>query len=127
MLKTDGTLDRASEKTVLEVKTSRGMCCHVGGDIDFDAQGDLHVSTRRRLQPLRLQRLHPHRRAGEPQSGFRRPAQRQGDTNDLRGKILHIKVKADGSYDIQAGNLFAPGTAKPAPRSTRWDSATRSG
>src|SRR6185436_5868294 len=35
-----------------------------------------------------------------------------GNTNDLRGKVLRIDVKADGSYDTPAGNLFAPGTAK---------------
>ena len=39
----------------------------------------------------------------------RRSAQ---NTNDLRGKILRIKVAADGSYTAPAGNLFAPGTAK---------------
>ncbi|MFC7640236.1 hypothetical protein ACFQX6_03750 [Streptosporangium lutulentum] len=36
-LKTDDTLDLASEKVVLEVPNDRGQCCHVGGDIDFDA------------------------------------------------------------------------------------------
>jgi PKD repeat protein/type 1 glutamine amidotransferase len=28
------------------------------------------------------------------------------NTNDLRGKVLRIKVRADGSYDIPAGNMF---------------------
>ena len=48
------------------------------------------------------------------------------NTNDLRGKLLRIKVKdgdisaADqntfgGSYNVPAGNLFAPGTAKTRP------------
>ncbi|KMS73153.1 glycosyl hydrolase, partial [Streptomyces leeuwenhoekii] len=31
VLKEDGTLDTASEKKILDVPTSRGMCCHVGG------------------------------------------------------------------------------------------------
>lgn len=35
-----------------------------------------------------------------------------GNTNDLRGKILRIKVKEDGSYDIPEGNLFPVGTEK---------------
>ncbi|MDF2731438.1 MAG: carbohydrate-binding protein, partial [Desertimonas sp.] len=34
------------------------------------------------------------------------------NTNDLRGKVLRIKVNADASYTVPAGNLFAPGTAK---------------
>jgi PKD repeat protein/glucose/arabinose dehydrogenase/type 1 glutamine amidotransferase len=42
----------------------------------------------------------------------RRTAQ---NTNDLRGKVLRIKVGADGSYTIPEGNMFAPGTAKTRP------------
>src|SRR5690606_39441571 len=38
-----------------------------------------------------------------------------GNTNDLRGKILRIKVKPDGSYTVPRGNLFAPGTPKTRP------------
>ena len=67
------------------------------------------------------------------------------NTNDLRGKILRVKVKdgditaadankADpapaGAYTIPSGNLYplAGGSAdaRPVPRSTRWASATRS-
>nr|BFE74601.1 hypothetical protein GCM10020092_079020 [Actinoplanes digitatis] len=33
----DNTIDPASLVTILDVPTSRGLCCHVGGDIDFDA------------------------------------------------------------------------------------------
>ena len=37
------------------------------------------------------------------------------NTNDLRGKVLRIKVNADGSYSIPPGNLFAPGTPQTRP------------
>jgi glucose/arabinose dehydrogenase/PKD repeat protein len=37
------------------------------------------------------------------------------NTNDLRGKVLRIKVNGDGSYSIPAGNLFAPGTPLTRP------------
>jgi PKD repeat protein/type 1 glutamine amidotransferase len=47
-----------------------------------------------------------------PQVDARRSSQ---NTNDLRGKVLRIKVQADGSYTIPSGNLFAPGTAKTRP------------
>ncbi|MGW4802153.1 PQQ-dependent sugar dehydrogenase, partial [Nonomuraea sp. NPDC004297] len=40
-----GTLDLSSEKVVLEVPNDRGQCCHVGGDIDFDAAGNLYLTT----------------------------------------------------------------------------------
>ncbi|HEY6891103.1 MAG TPA: ThuA domain-containing protein [Solirubrobacter sp.] len=37
------------------------------------------------------------------------------NTNDLRGKINRIKVNADGSYSIPAGNMFPVGTPKTRP------------
>jgi cytochrome c len=37
------------------------------------------------------------------------------NTNDLRGKILRIKPKADGGYDIPEGNLFPQGSAQTRP------------
>jgi glucose/arabinose dehydrogenase len=38
-----------------------------------------------------------------------------GNSNDLRGKIMRIRVHKDGSYEIPAGNLFPPGTDKTRP------------
>src|SRR5687767_11900255 len=43
-LNADFTLNVASQVIVLEVPTNRGICCHVGGDIDFDAAGNLYLS-----------------------------------------------------------------------------------
>ena len=37
------------------------------------------------------------------------------NTNDLRGKLLRIKVNGDGSYGIPQGNLFPEGMAKTRP------------
>ena len=47
-----------------------------------------------------------------PHVDARRTAQ---NTNDLRGKINRIKVNADGSYSIPAGNMFPVGTPKTRP------------
>ena len=38
-----------------------------------------------------------------------------GNTNDLRGKIIRIKVNDDGTYSIPDGNLFPKGTPKTRP------------
>ena len=38
-----------------------------------------------------------------------------GNTNDLRGKILRIKINEDGSYSIPDGNLFPKGQEKTKP------------
>ncbi|QBJ88892.1 carbohydrate-binding protein [Streptomyces seoulensis] len=114
VLKTDGTLDTASEKKVLEVPTSRGICCHVGGDIDFDKDGNLYLSTGDDSNPFQSDGFTPIDERTDRNPAF--DAQRSaGNTNDLRGKILRIKVGADGSYTVPDGNLFAPGTAKTRP------------
>ncbi|MFJ7017831.1 lectin [Streptomyces sp. NPDC101117] len=114
VLKSDNTLDLASEKKILDVPASRGLCCHVGGDIAFDAAGNLYLSTGDDSNPFASDGFTPidERASRNPAYDAQRSA---GNTNDLRGKILRIKVNADGSYTIPSGNLFAPGTAKTRP------------
>ncbi|MER6346734.1 PQQ-dependent sugar dehydrogenase [Streptomyces sp. NPDC001595] len=114
VLKADGTLDTASEKKILDVPASRGTCCHVGGDIDFDAAGNLYLSTGDDTNPFQSDGFTPIDERANRNPAF--DAQRSsGNTNDLRGKILRIKVNADGSYAIPDGNLFAPGTDRTRP------------
>ncbi|MFI5757037.1 PQQ-dependent sugar dehydrogenase [Streptomyces sp. NPDC051569] len=113
-LKDDGTLDTASEKVVLEVANDRGQCCHVGGDIDFDAQGNLYLSTGDDTNPFESQGFAPLDEGTDRNPQF--DAQRSsGNTNDLRGKVLRIHPTADGGYTVPDGNLFAPGTAGTRP------------
>ncbi len=114
VLKADGTLDTASEKKVLDVPASRGTCCHVGGDIDFDKDGNLYLSTGDDSNPFASDGFTPidERANRNPAFDARRSA---GNTNDLRGKILRIKVADDGSYTVPDGNLFAKGTEKTRP------------
>ncbi|MGC7100804.1 PQQ-dependent sugar dehydrogenase [Amycolatopsis lurida] len=113
-LNADFTLNTASQVTVLDVPTSRGMCCHVGGDIDFDAAGNLYLSTGDDSNPFASDGYTPidERANRNPAYDAQRSA---ASTNDLRGKVLRIKVNANGSYSIPAGNLFAPGTAGTRP------------
>ncbi|MEV7344573.1 PQQ-dependent sugar dehydrogenase [Streptomyces sp. NPDC093544] len=114
VLNADGTLNNASETKVLDVQASRGICCHVGGDIDFDAAGNLYLSTGDDSNPFQSQGFSPLDERADRNPAF--DAQRSaGNTNDLRGKILRVKVNADGSYSIPDGNLFAPGTDKTRP------------
>ncbi|MEH0417186.1 PQQ-dependent sugar dehydrogenase [Streptomyces sp. B21-083] len=114
VLGADGTLDKASEKKILDVPASRGLCCHVGGDIDFDAAGNLYLSTGDDTNPFQSDGFTPIDERANRNPAF--DAQRSaGNTNDLRGKILRVKVDADGSYTVPDGNLFAPGTEKTRP------------
>lgn len=110
----DNTVNLASETLILTVPTSRGMCCHVGGDMDFDAAGNLYLSTGDDTNPFDSAGFTPiDERAG------RNPAfdaqRTSANSNDLRGKVLRIKPSAAGGYTIPAGNMFAPGTARTRP------------
>ncbi|ADI03757.1 Glucose/sorbosone dehydrogenase-like protein [Streptomyces bingchenggensis BCW-1] len=113
-LKSDGTLDLGSEKVALEVANDRGQCCHVGGDIDFDKDGNLYLTTGDDTNPFESSGYAPldERTDRNPQFDAQRSS---GNTNDLRGKLLRIKPTADGGYTIPSGNLFAPGTANTRP------------
>ncbi|CAM5352606.1 PQQ-dependent sugar dehydrogenase [Streptomyces canus] len=114
VLKTDGTLDAASETKIIDIPATRGICCHVGGDIDFDAAGNLYLSTGDDSNPFQSDGFTPIDERANRNPAF--DAQRTaGNTNDLRGKILRIKVNTDGSYAIPDGNLFAPGTDRTRP------------
>ncbi|MEU8151029.1 carbohydrate-binding protein [Nonomuraea sp. NPDC048901] len=114
ILKADDTLDMASEKVVLQVQNDRGLCCHVGGDLDFDAAGNLYLTTGDDSNPFESSGYSPldERTDRNPQFDAQRSA---GNTNDLRGKLLRIKPQPDGTYTIPSGNLFPPGTAKTRP------------
>jgi glucose/arabinose dehydrogenase len=113
-LNADFSLNMSSQVTVLEVSTSRGMCCHVGGDIDFDAAGNLYLSTGDDTNPFDSAGYTPidERTNRNPAYDAQRSA---GSTNDLRGKVVRIRVNPDGTYSSPSGNLFPPGTAGTRP------------
>jgi glucose/arabinose dehydrogenase/PKD repeat protein len=113
-LNADDTLNLGSERIVLQVNNDRGQCCHVGGDIDFDAAGNLYLTTGDDTNPFESNSYAPidERTDRNPQFDAQRSA---ANTNDLRGKVLRIKPQPDGTYTIPAGNMFAPGTAGTRP------------
>ena len=115
----NGKLDKASEKVVLQFYSQRQICCHTGGSIAFGPNGLLYLSTGDNSTPFNQPTTYKNdgfsprdSRPGFEQYDARRSA---GNTNDLRGKILRIKVLADGSYEIPEGNLFPTGTDKTRP------------
>ena len=114
------TLDKATEKIILEVKSQREICCHTGGSIAFGPDKLLYFSAGDNSTPFDEPKAKYVNSGFAPLNDFspnqqydaRRSA---GNTNDLRGKIMRIRVKEDGSYEIPEGNLFPRGTAKTRP------------
>ena len=114
------TLDKATEKVILEVKSQREICCHTGGSIAFGPDKLLYFSAGDNATPFdeKGAKYVNHGFAplndepGREQYDARRSA---GNTNDLRGKIMRIRVKDDATYEIPEGNLFPKGTDKTRP------------
>lgn len=106
-------LDPGSETTILEMEVQREQCCHVGGSLAFDAQGNLYVSIGDNTNPFDSDGFSP---SDERDGRYPWDAQRSSaNSNSLVGKILRITPKAGGGYDIPAGNLFPPGTPRTRP------------
>lgn len=107
-------LDSTSEKIVLTWGEQRRECCHHAGSVEFGPDGCIYLSSG--------DNTHPHGDSGGYAPIDERPgmepwdAQKSaGNPNDLRGKIIRIRPKDDGTYEIPEGNLFPPGTPGTRP------------
>jgi glucose/arabinose dehydrogenase/cytochrome c551/c552/type 1 glutamine amidotransferase len=120
---TNGKLNMKSEKIILQIPTMREICCHTGGSIAFGKDHMLFVSQGDNTTPFDEPsggKKIPNSYSYAPlddRPGFEQYDDRRGsgNTNDLRGKILRIKMHHDGSYTIPEGNLFPKGMAKTRP------------
>ena len=102
-----------SEKRMLEVAVQREECCHTGGSIAWDKDGNLYLSTGDNTNPHASDGYSPSDE--RPGRGPWDAQKSSANTNDLRGKILRITPQPDGSYTIPEGNLFPEGTPKTRP------------
>jgi cytochrome c len=99
----NGKLDLSSEIPMLDAEND-DTCCHTGGNMEFDGQGNLYIGFGDNTNPFKSFGVGP--------SDFRENSQvndalrSSGNTQDYRGKILRIKPQPDGSYTIPKGNLF---------------------
>ena len=105
----------SDEKLLLTVDDDRGQKIgHVAGALCFGKDRKLFLSTGDNTCTFASDGFTPiDERPGR--SGF--DAQRSsGNSNDLRGSILRIRINETGDgYTIPEGNLWKPGTAKTRP------------
>ncbi|QSF56523.1 ThuA domain-containing protein [Nocardioides sp. zg-1228] len=98
------TLQLGTATTILDVPTQRNECCHAGGSMEFDNDGNLYLATGDNTNPFDSGGYTP---IDERPNRAAWDAQRtSGNTNSLNGKVLRIRPKADGGYTVPAGNLF---------------------
>lgn len=110
---TNGAIDMASEKQLIEVATQRETCCHTGGSLAFSPDGNLYISTGDNTSPFESDGFSPaDERAGRAPFDAQKSS---ANTNDLRGKILRIRPTPDGGYSIPDGNLFPKGEPQTRP------------
>jgi len=116
----DDKIEMSSEKIVLQFYSQREICCHTGGSLAFGGDGNLYISTGDNSTPFDAPKQPIANHGFAPldnRSGFEQYDARRSssNTNDLRGKIIRIKVNEDGTYSIPDGNLFAKGQPKTRP------------
>jgi cytochrome c len=120
---TGDQLDIASEKKVIDIPTQREECCHVGGSLAFDKDGNLYIAIGDNTNPFASDGYSPvdERPGRSPWDAQKSSA----NMNDLRGGISRIHPEPDGTYTIPKGNLFPPGT--PGTRPEVYVKGTRNG
>ncbi|MEP7375765.1 MAG: PQQ-dependent sugar dehydrogenase [Chitinophagaceae bacterium] len=106
------SLMASTKKILMEVPTQREECCHTGGGMAFDIQGNLYLTVGNNTSNPASGTSSYDERPGRSSWDDQRSS---GNANDLRGKILRIRPEDDGTYSIPEGNLFAKGTEKTRP------------
>ena len=101
------TIDQESRVDLLEWETQIHSCCHAGGGMDFDSEGNLYVSTGDSNSSQGSDGYSGNNWTREYAGiSFQDARRTSGNTNDLNGKIIRIHPEDDGTYTIPEGNLF---------------------
>ncbi|MFI5937350.1 ThuA domain-containing protein [Actinoplanes sp. NPDC051494] len=111
-----GTIDQGTRKDLLRFPVQIHSCCHAGGGMAFDDDGNLYVGSGDNNSSEGSSGYSGNNWTAEYAGiSFQDARRTSGNTNDLAGKIIRIHPEADGTYSVPPGNLFPPGTAKTRP------------
>ncbi|MEV1286098.1 ThuA domain-containing protein [Micromonospora sp. NPDC049679] len=101
------SIDKSSRKDLLHWTTQIHSCCHAGGGMTFDKQGNLYIGSGDSNSSGGSNGYSGNNWTQDYQGlSFQDARRTSGNTNDLNGKILRIHPEADGTYTIPQGNLF---------------------
>ncbi len=110
------TIDQATRKDVLQWPAQIHSCCHAGGGMAFDNEGNLYIGSGDSNSSGGSSGYSGNNWTLDYQGvSFQDARRTAGNTNDLNGKIIRIHPEPDGTYTIPDGNLFPPGTEKTRP------------
>ena len=110
-LPTLDSLDMASEKKLIKIPWTPGICCHQGGAVDWDAQNNLYVTVGNNTENIddfgpMNDSIFTDGTGDNKDRATQDNQARAGNTMDMRGKILRIHPDASAKgYSIPAGNL----------------------
>jgi cytochrome c len=99
---TGGKLNNEREILTIPLGQAREQS-HCGGGLAWDPQGNLLIGVGDNMPPQDLPAVHPEDQGRDSRGTA-------GNTMELRGKILRITPKQDGSYAIPPGNFMTDAT-----------------
>ncbi|HEU5471069.1 MAG TPA: ThuA domain-containing protein [Actinophytocola sp.] len=101
------TIDQATRRDLLQWETQTHSCCHAGGGMSFDANGNLYIGSGDSNSSLGSMGYSGNNWTQHWEgTSFQDARRTAGNTNDLNGKILRIHPEPDATYTVPAGNLF---------------------
>jgi glucose/arabinose dehydrogenase/type 1 glutamine amidotransferase len=105
------TIDQATRKDLLSWDAQIHSCCHSGGGMAFDRDGNLYVGSGDNNSSEGSNGYSGNNWTKDYKGlSFQDARRTAGNSNDLNGKILRIHPEADGTATIPAGNLFPEAT-----------------
>ena len=101
------TIDQGTRKDLLQWPTQIHSCCHAGGGMAFDDDGNLYVGSGDNNSSGGSDGYSGNNWTADYKGlSFQDARRTSGNTNNLNGKIIRIHPEDDGTYSIPAGNLF---------------------